>query len=234
MIELTAVLLILFLFVFPLPALITILGLLTTWSLYRKHAFYSNLPPNGKKIHLLTTALFSLNFIFSVFLGIALALGVNYLIYENFYLLTFNLLFCFSISLRWFDFTHNLYRLFIYKLKPIKAEGLSQSHFVICQGFREKDGFGLTPVYIDAGVLELKNKQVSFSGVLGEQIFTPSNIIQIEKKSSEKIKIFIHANKYQQPHIFLFTLKDQFYPFKSRVTRDKFFKSLSFDPTVST
>ncbi len=234
MIELTAVLLIIFIFLFPIPALTLSMGLLTTWILYGKYAFYSNLPPKGKRIHILTLGLFSLNIISSIFLGIALALAVHYLIYENLYLLIFNFLFCFAISLRWFDFTHNLYRQFIYKLKPIKTEGLPQPHFVVCQGFREKDGFGLAPVYIDAGILELENNKVIFSGALGEQIFSPSNIIQIEKKSSEKIKIFIHANKYQQPHIFLITLTEQFYPFKSRVTRDKIFKSLSFAPAVST
>ena len=151
-----------------------------------------------------------------------------YFIYDNFYLLIFNFLFCSATSLRWFDFTHNLYRHFIFKLKPFKADALAQSYFVVCQGFWERDhgSFGLAPVYTDAGTLELENNKVVFKEVFREETFSPSNIIHVEKKSSEKIKILSKQNHLTNVDMFLIILKDQFYPFKSRPNRDKIFKQL--------
>lgn len=226
MIELTAVLIIILLFVFPLPALAVSLGLFTTWSLYRKYESFNNQPAEGKKNLILSMVLFLINIFCSIILGVTLALGVYYFIYDNFYLLIFNFVFCSAISLRWFDFTYNLYRHFIFKLKPTDTS--AQSHFVVCQGFREREhgGFGLIPVYTDAGTLELENNKIVFKGVFREETFSPSNIIHVEKKSSEKIKILSKQNKLTNADRFLITLKDQFYPFKSRPDRDKIFKQM--------
>ena len=226
MIELTAVLIIILLFVFPLPALAVSLGLFTTWSLYGKYESFNNQPAEGKKNLILSMVLFLINIFCSIILGVTLALGVYYFIYDNFYLLIFNFVFCSAISLRWFDFTYNLYRHFIFKLKPTDAS--AQSHFVVCQGFREREhgGFGLIPVYTDAGTLELENNKIVFKGVFREETFSPSNIIHVEKKSSEKIKILSKQNKLTNADRFLITLKDQFYPFKSRPDRDKIFKQM--------
>jgi hypothetical protein len=235
MIELASVLIILFLFVFPLPTLITSLGLLTTWGLYRKYETFHNQPLEGKKSLFLGLTMFLANTICSIAMGTALAFGVYYFIYDSFYLLIFNFIFCTAVSLRWFDFTYNIYRLFIFKLKPFKTNALVQSYFVICQGFRERDGkgFGLAPVYTDAGILELHKSKVIFKGVFCEETFGPSNIIKIEAKSSEKLRIHTNQNNPKSPDIYLITLKDQFYPFKSRPDRDKIFHSLSFDTKVS-
>ena len=226
MIELTAVLIIILLFVFPLPALAVSLGLFTTWSLYGKYESFNNQPAEGKKNLILSMVLFLINTFCSIILGVTLALGVYYFIYDNFYLLIFNFVFCSAISLRWFDFTYNLYRHFIFKLKPTDTS--AQSHFVVCQGFREREhgGFGLIPVYTDAGTLELENNKIVFKGVFREETFSPSNIIHVEKKSSEKIKILSKQNKLTSADRFLITLKDQFYPFKSRPDRDKIFKQM--------
>jgi len=226
MIELTAVLIIILLFVFPLPALAVSLGLFTTWSLYGKYESFNNQPAEGKKNLILSMVLFLINIFCSIILGVTLALGVYYFIYDNFYLLIFNFVFCSAISLRWFDFTYNLYRHFISKLKPTDTS--AQSHFVVCQGFREREhgGFGLIPVYTDAGTLELENNKIVFKGVFREETFSPSKIIHVEKKSSEKIKILSKQNKLTNADRFLITLKDQFYPFKSRPDRDKIFKQM--------
>ena len=226
MIELTAVLIIILLFVFPLPALAVSLGLFTTWSLYGKYESFNNQPAEGKKNLILSMVLFLINIFCSIILGVTLALGVYYFIYDNFYLLIFNFVFCSAISLRWFDFTYNLYRHFIFKLKPTDTS--AQSYFVVCQGFREREhgGFGLIPVYTDAGTLELENNKIVFKGVFREETFSPSNIIHVEKKSSEKIKILSKQNKLTNADRFLITLKDQFYPFKSRPDRDKIFKQM--------
>jgi hypothetical protein len=226
MIELTCVLIIILFLVFPLPALVTSLGLLTTWVLYGKYDSFSNQPVEGKKQLTLGIAFFLINIICSIFLGIALSFGVYYFIFDDLYLLLFNFLFCSAVSLRWFDFTYNLYRLFIYKLKPFKTNAFDHTHFVICQGFRERSGFGLAPVYTDAGTLELKANEILFTGVFREESFTPSDIIHLEKKSSEKIKIMTKQDGFTNADIFLITLKDQFYPFKSRPARDKIFKRL--------
>ena len=226
MFELTAVLIIILLFVCPLPALAVSLGLFTTWSLYGKYESFNNQPAEGKKNLILSMVLFLINIFCSIILGVTLALGVYYFIYNNFYLLIFNFVFCSAISLRWFDFTYNLYRHFIFKLKPTDTS--AQSHFVVCQGFREREhgNFGLIPVYTDAGTLELENNKIVFKGVFREETFSPSNIIHVEKKSSEKIKILSKQNKLTNADRFLITLKDQFYPFKSRPDRDKIFKQM--------
>ena len=61
MIELTAVLIIILLFVFPLPALAVSLGLFTTWSLYGKYESFNNQPAEGKKNLILSMVLFLIN-----------------------------------------------------------------------------------------------------------------------------------------------------------------------------
>ena len=226
MIELTSVLIIILFLVFPLPALATSLGLLTTWNLYKKYESFSYQPKDGKRLLIVSMALFLINIICSIFLWIALAFGVYYFIYDDLYLLAFNFLFCSVVSLRWFDFTYHIYRLFIFKLKPPNT--LTQSYFVICQGLRQGDGFGLVPVYTDAGALSLGKNIATFKGVFCEEIFSSSNITNVEKKSSEKIKIFTKHSDIKKADIFLITLKDQFYPFKSRQDRDTICKRLSF------
>lgn len=224
MIELAAVLLILLLFAFPMPVLAASLGLFTTWNLYKKYETFRNQPHEGKKNLILGATLFLINFICSIALSITMAFAVYYLIFDSFYLFIFNFLFCSAISLRWFDFTHKLYRLFIFKLKPKGA--FTTFHFAICQGFREGEGLGLTPVYTDAGTLSLENNQLIFKGVFREESFNPANISHVEKKSSEKIKIRSKPNRLKNAEVFLITLKEKFYPFKSREDRDKIFKKL--------
>lgn len=85
----------------------------------------------------------------------------------------------------------------------------------------------MSPVFIDAGVLKLENNDAVFEGVFFTKTFRLGNILHIEKKSSEKIKIYTHPTGTSQPHIFLVFLREQFYPFRSRVDRDKLFEILS-------
>jgi hypothetical protein len=228
MIELTSVLLILLLFVFPLPIFAASLGLFTTRIIYNKYESFRIQPAEGKKSMIAGTVLFLINAICSILLGAALAFAVQYFILDNFYLFIFNFLFCSAISLRWFDFTHNLYRQFIFKLIPNKA--FATSYFVNCQGFRKRGGFGLTPVYTDAGTLNLEENRLVFKGVFREETFTPSNVIHIEKQSFEKIKIHSKQNDLKKPEVFLITLKEKFYPFESRQDRDKIFEQLRSQP----
>ena len=97
MIELTSVLIIIFLFVFPLPTLVTSLGLVTTWGLYRKYEAFHNQPSEGKKNLILHATLFLVNTICSILLGIILAFGIFYFIYESFYLFIINFLYCTTV-----------------------------------------------------------------------------------------------------------------------------------------
>ena len=224
MIELASVLFILLLFVFPLPVLAASLGLFTTWNLYKKYETFKTQPVEGKRNLLLGAAFFLINFICSISLGTALSFAVYYFIIDSFYLFIFNFLFCSTISLRWFDFTHNLYRLFIYKLKP--KDVFPNFYFVICQGYRENNGFGLKPVYTDSGALCIEGNQLVFKGVFRDETFKPENIIQVEKKSSEKIKIRTQQSEIKNTEVFLLTLKEKFYPFKSRQDRDDIFNNL--------
>mgnify|MGYP006438515027 FL=1 len=85
----------------------------------------------------------------------------------------------------------------------------------------------MSPIFTDAGFLKLENDHAVFNGVFFTKTFRAENILHIEKKSSEKIKIYTHPTGTQQPHIFLVSLREQFYPFRSRVDRDKLFKILS-------
>lgn len=225
MIELTSVLFILLFFVFPLPVMAASLGLFTTWNLYRKYTSFTTQPNEGKKNLIISSVLFLVNFVCSIFLGATLAFAVHYFIFESIYLFIFNFLFCSTISLRWFDFTHSLYRLFIFKLKP--KDTSIPSHFAVCQGFRKREGFGLTPVFTDAGTLRWKDNQLVFKGVFREEVFNSCNISHAEKKSYEKIRIFLKSNNLRNAEIFLITLKEKFYPFESRQDRDHIFEKLS-------
>jgi hypothetical protein len=227
MIELTFVLIIIFFFVLPLPALAVSLGLFTTWFLYKKYESRINQPSEGKKLLTFGIVFFLTNLICSIFLGFSLAFGVYHFIYDNLYLLGFNFLFCFAVSLRWFDFTYHLYRLYIFKLKSFKIDTFGPSYFVVCQSLKEKGILGLVPIYTDAGILELEENKITFKGVFREEIFSSANILHIEKLSSEKIKIFTIKIEQKKENIFMISLKNQFYPFKSRPDRDKIFQRLT-------
>lgn len=226
MIELASVLFIILLFIFPLPALATSLGLFTAWNLYRKWESFNIQPMEGKKCLALGMALFLVNFICSILLATVLAFVVYSSIYENFYLLIFNFIFCFAISLRWFDFTYNIYRIFINKLNPYINK--ASANFVVCQGFRERDhgGFGLAPVYTDAGAIEIEEHKISFKGVFSEENITTANILHAEKRSSDKIKVLLRPRNLYSASVLLITLKERFYPFKSRSSRDNIHKHL--------
>jgi hypothetical protein len=59
-----------------------------------------------------------------------------------------------------------------------------------------------------------------------EEIIKPANITYMKKQSSEKIRNFSKPNSFKNAGVFLITLKQKFYPFKSRQDRDRIFKQL--------
>ena len=101
--------------------------------------------------------------------------------------------------------------------------------FVIYKGSKEKSSLGLSLAFTDAGFKNLKNNHAVFDGVFFTKAFKPENFLHIEKKNSEKIKIYTRATDTKQPRIFLISLREQFYPFRSRIGRDRLFKILSSD-----
>ncbi len=227
---------ILLLFVFPLPALAILLGLSTVWGLHRKYQLMEQQPHAGRYILRLNAITSVLNFLASFALGLTIAGAVNAVIFDFLYLFIFNFLFCFLISLRWFDFTHRIYRRCILKQKPSLETIPGEKIFVTLTGMRESSGFGpgLAPAFVDAGYLRVHHAELVFDGLFSCRAFNESNIARIEKKSSDKIRI--DSNEPSSTPFAptcLIALKDQFYPFKSRSARDDILRSLSPLPTQS-
>jgi hypothetical protein len=218
MFEFLLIVYILLVFVFPIPMLGLALCLGVAYLLIRKYQLLNHQPAEGKKIIALAFALQSANWFFSLLLSLVMTLGVHFVFIENSYLFLFNLVFCFAISVRWFDFTHRVFRHFINKW--LATVGDSSSVFAVCLGF----GAG-SPVFMDAGYLVPQDSSMSFKGMFFEHAFLPAEIVRLERKSSEKIKIAFSSSPLQADSI-LIVLKDQFYPFKSRPKRDEIFRLL--------
>jgi hypothetical protein len=225
MIELAIIILILAFFVSPIYTSAGSLGLYTTWFLYKGYESFKNQPLKGKRVLSAIRTSFLINFIASLILGAQLAWVIYFFIYDLFHLFIFNFIFCFLISLRWFDFSYRYFQELI--IGRFTNKTTTDTFFVICRGFKENSSFGMSPVLTDAGFLKLENNHAVFEGTFFTKTFRSGNIMHIEKKSSEKIKIYTHPTSTNQPHIFLVSLREQFYPFRSRVDRDKLFKIFS-------
>ncbi len=230
MIELAAIILILTFFVFPVHTSAGCLGLYTTWLISKKYESFKNQPLEGKKILVIWLGTFLINLFASLILGVLLAFLIYYLIFDNFYLFLFNFIFCFLISIRWFDFSYKIYQNLIMGLKHFEEKTKGETFFVICQGFKQRSnwGFGWTPEFTDAGFLNIESNQAEFEGIFRRETFNSKDFSNMERKSSDKIQIFTHDAGIHQSHIFLITLKEQFYPFRSRASRDRIFSNFSF------
>jgi len=230
MIELAVVIVILGIFAFPIPASAVCLGLYTTWFSYRCYEAFKNQPLEGKKILSTARIAFFINFITSVVLSVFLALLIYVFIFDFFYLFLFNFIFCFLISIRWFDFSFRLFqRMTTGNVETNKTEN---KFFVIIQGFKDNSGIVMSPAFTDAGFLTVKKNKAEFEGTFFKNSFTSKTINQIDKKSFEKIKIHTYSQATKDPTIYLITLKDHFYPFRSRDNRDIIFNSLLNNSSV--
>ncbi len=225
MVEVTFIILILAFFTFPIYASAGCLGLYTTWLFYRSYESFKNQPLKGKRVLYIAWVAFSINLITSLILALILASMVYILIFDYFYLFLFNLIFCFLISIRWFDFSFKFFKNQI--IRSIGNEVAEKSFFVICKGFKENSNSRISPLFTDAGVLNLENNHADFRGTFISKIFKSDNIYRIEKKSSEKLRIHTHYTNNEEPNVFFISLKNHFYPFRSRVNRDTVFKLLS-------
>jgi hypothetical protein len=227
MIELAILILILALFVIPLYTSAGCLGLYSTWFLYKSYESFKNQPLEGRKVLSAIRISFLINFIASLILGAQLAWLIYFFIYDLLHLFIFNFIFCFLISIRWFDFSYRYFQELIIGRFEKKTSAII--FFITCKAFKENTSFGVSLSFTDAGFLKIENNHAVFEGVFFTKTFRLKNILRIEKKSSEKIKIYTRVDDTKQPHIFLISLREQFYPFRSRVDRDRLFEIISFD-----
>ena len=242
MIETLIVAYILLAFSFPLHSLALTLGAGTTWILYRGGFLLKNQPEKGKQIIWISIKASIINFFLSLLLGGAMATFVFYVIFDNYYLFLFNLAFCCIISLRWFDYSHKLFERQIKNLKidldVPHSQFKANTHenrvkaplFVVCMGLSKKTGIGggMTPLFIDSGYLFEENNRLFFDGVFLRQVFDRETVLDFEKISSEKIKVFPRIeNRPLNADALLLILKYQFYPFKARDSRDRIAKMLT-------
>lgn len=238
MLEFLFILYLLLFFIFPLPSVCLMLGLGTTFFIYRRYCLWETQPKPGKQILHLSAITQVANFLASLALSFVMAAGVYIVIFPLMYLFLFNFLFCFLISLRWFDFTHRIYRHFIQKFSnqqtPSKPSDLRA--FVTVFGLHSTKGFslGLNEKFLDAGWLTLDKGELVFKGILITHPFRTNEIALVEKSSSDKIKITLAITPPPfYPEAYIISLKDQFYPFKSRKTRNLFydhFQKLAITP----
>jgi hypothetical protein len=241
MIETLIVAYILLAFSFPLHSLALTLGVATTWILYRGSFLLKKQPEMGKQIIWILMKTSIINFFLSLLLGGAMASFVFFAIYDNYYLFLFNIAFCSIISLRWFDYSYKLYERQIKKLKidsdvpPFfnisKSENKAEVPlFAVCMGLSKKTGIGggMTPIFVDSGYLFEENNKLVFDGVFLRHVFDRETILDLEKISSEKIKIFSRIEPRPfKADAFLLILKCQFYPFKARDSRDRIVEMLA-------
>ncbi len=225
MIELAILILIIGFFIFPLYTSAGCLGLFTACFLYKSYESFKNQPLKGRKVLSAIRTSFLINFVASLILGAQLAWLIYFFIYDLFQLFIFNFIFCFLISIRWFDFSYKYFQQLIIGI--YKEKTTANTFFVICKGFNKQSNLGISPAFTDAGFLKLENDRAVFEGIFFNNIFRSENILRIEKQSFDKIKIYTNSTDSKQPHIFLISLREQFYPFRSRPDRDRLLKLLS-------
>ena len=230
MLEIGITLLILLFFIFPIPGLAVCLGTWICYLIYGELLLLNRQPPQWKKIvwiHFFTGAL---DTILSLLMAFMLALTVYFLIFDGLRLFIFNLIFCFLISFRWFDFTHVIYRRLILKLQPLSLPAPKNSAFCMLIGQRSGTGIGIgmKTVSLDSGYTYWDGQRLVFDGVIARKAFSRKTVLTVETISSEKIKIIpARQNSNEKAEAWIIVIRQQFYPFKTRELRDRWFQRLS-------
>ncbi len=231
MLEVIFVAYLLALFIVPLPVLAGTLFFSAGWFLYKKYFLLKNQPAEGKIVCYLAAASGILNVGFSFLLAIAISKTIDFLLFHFIYLYYFNLVFAFSVSARWFDFSHSMYKYYINKALSTPDLKRGKTYFVTVSGYRKGAPFGfgagLMQTFIDSGYLIINGREIRFSGVfVKEKIKLPANY-EPDKLSSEKIDISV-PNLFQgfRAEKIIIEMKEQFYPFKSREDRDFILQAL--------
>ncbi len=235
MLETLFILLVLCFFMIPRATLAFVLGIWTVYCVFRAAQLWSYQPHPGKLLLKIRAVSALFNLLLSAAMAFALSSMVNILILENGYLFIFNLVFCFFISLRWFDYSQAFYQFAVLKFYNLEVPAVSSSAFVVCEGRKRDYGFGSVylPIFFDAGFLYIEDNQFIFKGVLGEYCCRSCDLLEIIKRSSDCIRLIPQAGKCPLgSEILDFKFKDQFYPFKSRRDRDRIIDLLT-DNAVS-
>jgi len=232
MLECLLVLYVILLFIFPVPGLVLTLAGYTGFVLYKKFLLFRHQPEAGRRVFWLTLFCGTVNFVLSLLLGLLLALGVYFLITDFLFIFVFNFLFCANISLRWFDYTHQVFRRWVYRWQgrtPSRNTASADRVFVMLFGLRKFSGwgFGLIPFWMDAGDLDLGQDPVKFEGTYVSLTLSPALMKQVDPVSSERIRFSTHRPLTPQPADgYWLILRDGFYPFKSRPRRNRVLERL--------
>jgi len=166
-----------------------------------------------------------------------LALVVYFLIFDSVRLFIFNFIFCFLISIRWFDFTHAIYRRLILNLQPLSLPAPKNSVFSMLIGQHSGTGMGIgmRSLSLDSGYMYWDGHQLIFDGIMAHKVFSRNSVLTVDKVSSEKIKIVpARKNLNEKAEAWIIIIRQQFYPFKTRELRDQWFQKLSGLPESDT
>lgn len=226
MIESLFILLIIFLFIMPIPTLAMATGLGIGHLFYKQFLLFRYQPASHKNLIWCTLLCNGINFFLSLFLALAMSYAVHYFLTDLFWLFLFNFLFCFAVSLRWFDFSNRLFRYLVHRLsekhtRPLNTTG--QSTFVMIYGLQKSIGWGAgwTPVFVDAGIIDLTRETLRFRGLFLDMTLGPQNLENAISVSSEQITLIPRReNEHQRVGRYKLVVRDQFYPFRCRETRD--------------
>ena len=230
MFEIGLTTLILLFFIFPIPGLAISLGVWTCYLVYGKLLLLNRQPSRWKKIVWIYFLTRAADIILSFLMGAMLAFTVYFLIFDGLRLFVFNLIFCFLISFRWFDFTHVIYRRLVFKLQPISLPAPKNSAFCMLVGQRSGTGIGIgmKSVSLDSGYAYWSGRELIFDGVMARKVFSRNSVLSVEKISSEKIKITPTRQKSnEKSEVWTLIIRQQFYPFRTRELRDQWFQQLS-------
>jgi hypothetical protein len=241
MLEVIFVAYLLALFIVPLPVLGGTSFFSAGWFFYKKYYLFKNQPVGGKIVCYLTGASGVINVGLSFLLSIAISKTIDFLLFKFVYLYYFNLIFAFSVSARWFDFSHSIYKYYIDRaLSNFNKEG-KKTYFVSISGYRKGAPFGfgagLLQTFVDSGYLIIDEHEIQFTGVfIKGKIKLPANY-EPRKLSSEKIEIaFPNLFPNFQAEKVIIAMKEQFYPFKSREDRNfihqTFIDRAKFEPVA--
>jgi hypothetical protein len=230
MLEIGITLLLLLFFIFPIPGVAVCLGAWTCYLIYSKFLLLGHQPSRWKKIVWIHFFTGTADAILSFVMAFLLALTVYFVIFDGLRLFTFNFIFCFLISFRWFDFTHIIYRHLVLSLQPISLPPPKNSVFCMLIGQRSGTGIGIgmKAVSLDSGYAYWSGHQLVFDGIMSRKTFSRKSVLTAEKISSEKIKIIpAQQNAGEKAEAWTIVIRQQFYPFKTRKLRDQWFQQLS-------
>lgn len=230
MLEIGITLIILLFFIFPIPGVAVSLGAWTCYLIYGKLYLLNRQPYHWKKIVWIYFLTGAVNTILSLAIAFMMAFLVYFLIFDSTRLFIFNLIFCFLISIRWFDFTHIIYRCLVLKLQPISLPAPKDSVFCMLMGQQSGTGIGvgMKSVSLDSGYAYWHGHQLILDGIMDRKVFSRNSILTVEKLSSEKIKIVpARQNLDEKAETWIIIIRQQFYPFRTRELRDQWFQQLS-------